>query len=323
MAAGTTHRSRAGPTRRSRPGSRSSGPTWSASSRASRSGCTTGSGRRRGLPGAGSGEALLIVEGEERPLRQWDFVHCPPGTKHIVGGAGRGCASSSRRLARAHRRALQWGRVRRRRGPLRATALRLLDPEDLYASVSPRASRPRTGKAGRPAARRRPRSLPADRPATTNLPARARRSNRGSPGSRLDAALGLLCDEVEREAAGHGLERARVTCRCRVCHRRSHHRHDGDRRSPQRALASSCPRTMGAAYFRQIAQTVIRVASPSPAQPARQGLASVPERTRTYVPAGEARRFCTPTPTHSSRRSRRCDDLKPRGRPDRRSGQVR
>ena len=26
-----------------------------------------------------SGEALLIVEGEERPLRHWDFVHCPPG----------------------------------------------------------------------------------------------------------------------------------------------------------------------------------------------------------------------------------------------------
>src|ERR671919_2826033 len=25
-----------------------------------------------------SGEALLIVEGQERPLRQWDFVHCPP-----------------------------------------------------------------------------------------------------------------------------------------------------------------------------------------------------------------------------------------------------
>jgi uncharacterized cupin superfamily protein len=25
-----------------------------------------------------AGEALLIVEGEERPLRQWDFVHCPP-----------------------------------------------------------------------------------------------------------------------------------------------------------------------------------------------------------------------------------------------------
>ena len=35
-----------------------------------------------------AGEALLIVEGEERPLRQWDFVHCPPETKHIIVGAG-------------------------------------------------------------------------------------------------------------------------------------------------------------------------------------------------------------------------------------------
>jgi uncharacterized cupin superfamily protein len=35
-----------------------------------------------------SGDALLIVEGEERPLRQWDFVHCPPHTKHIIVGAG-------------------------------------------------------------------------------------------------------------------------------------------------------------------------------------------------------------------------------------------
>ena len=28
-----------------------------------------------------SGEALLIVDGQERPLRQWDFVHCPPETR--------------------------------------------------------------------------------------------------------------------------------------------------------------------------------------------------------------------------------------------------
>jgi uncharacterized cupin superfamily protein len=35
-----------------------------------------------------SGEALLIVEGEERPLRAWDFVHCPAQTKHIIVGAG-------------------------------------------------------------------------------------------------------------------------------------------------------------------------------------------------------------------------------------------
>jgi mannose-6-phosphate isomerase-like protein (cupin superfamily) len=37
-----------------------------------------------------SGEALLIVEGEERQLRAWDFVHCPPRTRHVIVGAGRG-----------------------------------------------------------------------------------------------------------------------------------------------------------------------------------------------------------------------------------------
>ncbi len=37
-----------------------------------------------------SGEALLIIEGDERPLRQWDLVHCPAGTKHVIVGAGDG-----------------------------------------------------------------------------------------------------------------------------------------------------------------------------------------------------------------------------------------
>jgi uncharacterized cupin superfamily protein len=37
-----------------------------------------------------SGECLLIVEGQERPLKAWDFVHCPPGTEHIFVGAGDG-----------------------------------------------------------------------------------------------------------------------------------------------------------------------------------------------------------------------------------------
>jgi uncharacterized cupin superfamily protein len=35
-----------------------------------------------------SGEALLIIEGEERQLRAWDFVHCPPWTEHVIIGAG-------------------------------------------------------------------------------------------------------------------------------------------------------------------------------------------------------------------------------------------
>src|SRR5919197_3480877 len=40
-----------------------------------------------------SGECLLLVEGEERRLRAWDFVHCPAWTEHVFVGAGEGpCA---------------------------------------------------------------------------------------------------------------------------------------------------------------------------------------------------------------------------------------
>jgi uncharacterized cupin superfamily protein len=35
-----------------------------------------------------AGEPLLIIEGEERRLRRWDFVHCPAGTNHVIVGAG-------------------------------------------------------------------------------------------------------------------------------------------------------------------------------------------------------------------------------------------
>ena len=39
-----------------------------------------------------AGEALAIVEGEERALREWDFVHCPAGTEHTIIGSGEsGC----------------------------------------------------------------------------------------------------------------------------------------------------------------------------------------------------------------------------------------
>src|SRR5688500_11656881 len=36
------------------------------------------------------GECILIVEEQERRLRAWDFVHCPPGTAHAFVGAGDG-----------------------------------------------------------------------------------------------------------------------------------------------------------------------------------------------------------------------------------------
>jgi uncharacterized cupin superfamily protein len=37
-----------------------------------------------------AGECTAIVEGEERRMRQWDYLHCPPGTYHIMVGAGDG-----------------------------------------------------------------------------------------------------------------------------------------------------------------------------------------------------------------------------------------
>ncbi len=37
-----------------------------------------------------AGKCLLLIEGEERPLQAWDFVHCPPGTEHVFVGTGDG-----------------------------------------------------------------------------------------------------------------------------------------------------------------------------------------------------------------------------------------
>ena len=34
------------------------------------------------------GTCVLIVEGEERDLRRWDFVHCPPRTAHVIVATG-------------------------------------------------------------------------------------------------------------------------------------------------------------------------------------------------------------------------------------------
>jgi uncharacterized cupin superfamily protein len=52
------------------------------------------------------GECLVIIDGEERPLRQWDFVHCPAGVAHVIVGAGDGPSAvlmiGSRRVDAAH-----------------------------------------------------------------------------------------------------------------------------------------------------------------------------------------------------------------------------
>jgi uncharacterized cupin superfamily protein len=55
------------------------------------------------------GEALLIVEGQERPLRQWDFVHSPPKTRHMIVGAGDGPCGVLAIGAREHMAGADWG----------------------------------------------------------------------------------------------------------------------------------------------------------------------------------------------------------------------
>jgi uncharacterized cupin superfamily protein len=55
------------------------------------------------------GEALLIAEGEERPLRQWDFVHCPPEMNHVIVGAGDGPCVVVAVGSRQHQEGPGWG----------------------------------------------------------------------------------------------------------------------------------------------------------------------------------------------------------------------
>ncbi len=88
-----------------------------------------------------SGEAVLIAEGEERPLKQWDFVHCPPQMSHVIVGAGDGPCVVVAVGAREHQDGEGWGGY-----PLDATADRYnagteeetTDPHVAYARFKQR-----------------------------------------------------------------------------------------------------------------------------------------------------------------------------------------
>jgi uncharacterized cupin superfamily protein len=55
-----------------------------------------------------AGEAVLLVEGQERPLRAWDYVHCPPRAGHMIVGAGSGPCTVLAVGAREHQNG-GWG----------------------------------------------------------------------------------------------------------------------------------------------------------------------------------------------------------------------
>jgi uncharacterized cupin superfamily protein len=90
-----------------------------------------------------AGEALLIVEGEERPLRAWDFVHCPPDTKHTIVGAGDGPCVVLAVGARAHQDGSGWGgytvdEVAQRHGA--GVEQETTDAQEAYAGLTKRDS---------------------------------------------------------------------------------------------------------------------------------------------------------------------------------------
>lgn len=88
-----------------------------------------------------SGEAVLIVEGEERALRAWDFVHCPPEAKHTIVGAGNAPCIVVAVGARQHQDRPDWGgytvdetALRHRAGVEQETNV----PDEAYAAVRER-----------------------------------------------------------------------------------------------------------------------------------------------------------------------------------------
>jgi uncharacterized cupin superfamily protein len=96
-----------------------------------------------------SGEALLIVEGEERSLRQWDFVHCPPRTEHIIVGAGEAPCAVLAVGGREHQDSPGWGGYTVDEAAVRhgaAADRETTDAKEAYARVPTR--RPARDRAG-------------------------------------------------------------------------------------------------------------------------------------------------------------------------------
>jgi uncharacterized cupin superfamily protein len=83
-----------------------------------------------------SGECLLLVEGQEKRLRAWDFVHCPQWTEHVFVGAGDGpCALLAVGTRLGDRVVYPDSELARRHGA--GAARETTDPDEAYAGVQP------------------------------------------------------------------------------------------------------------------------------------------------------------------------------------------
>ena len=115
-----------------------------------------------------SGECLLLIEGREQRLGQWDFVHTPAWTRHIFVGAGDGPCAILMVGARVEEESFEYPvdevALRHRAGAERATtspseAYRAGARERIRASALP-AGRPRRTGLRRPGATESSRAAP-------------------------------------------------------------------------------------------------------------------------------------------------------------------
>lgn len=88
-----------------------------------------------------AGEAILLIEEQERRLRQWDFVHCPPKASHMIVGAGEGPCVILAMGAREHQDEPAWGgypvsELARRYGA--GVSEETSDPDKAYADFEDR-----------------------------------------------------------------------------------------------------------------------------------------------------------------------------------------
>jgi uncharacterized cupin superfamily protein len=82
-----------------------------------------------------AGECLLLVEEEERRLRAWDFVHCPPGTAHAFVGAGAGPCVLLMVGARTPGRTLRYPRSQLALGHGAGVEAETSSPREAYAAL--------------------------------------------------------------------------------------------------------------------------------------------------------------------------------------------
>jgi uncharacterized cupin superfamily protein len=82
-----------------------------------------------------AGECVVLVEDEEKPLRAWDFLHCPPGTAHAFVGAGDGPSVILMAGARTRKKEMIYPSSDRARAHVAGVENETSSPAEAYATL--------------------------------------------------------------------------------------------------------------------------------------------------------------------------------------------